>query len=118
MNDFNLQLSDMPLAQQMKENVDVVRVDPAKDYDASDPTTFDVIASNIEVLLLDLLTAENPFSTGELIGNPNFTCDLFVPNRDIIESDEVIDQEGVRYTVTAIFAPRNTNLMTLLLRKL
>lgn len=114
---LDLQLSDFAIADQVKETVSIVRSAPGISYNANDPTTFTTIASNIEVVLLGNLAPQTILPTGEVIANPPYTCDLYVPNTNIREGDIVVSTSRRDLEVDAVFHPNNTNVMTLGLKE-
>lgn len=126
----DINVAELDLFQQMKQNISIRRADQVEDYDPQDSTTYTVLASSVEAVIVPSERPQTILPTGDVIDEPDFQCVLSSPLVDINigtesspiitqleEGDIVIDEDGSTLFVDSNFHPKNTSVMVLGLQR-
>ncbi len=114
---LDLQLSELSIAEEMKEQIDVVSVTHGRNYDADNPATFTVLASAVDAVVLQSQSPQTILPTGEVIQEPDFKCYMFIPLEVVDVGDLVIRSTGPRLQIVSVYHPNNTQIMILGLQR-
>ena len=113
---FDLSLSDMPLADLMKEQISIRRESDDYDYDPTDSDTYTELATDVDAVFTQPLTPQSILPTGVVIDEPDYRCRLFIPVPGIQNGDLVLRGQSLLF-VESVSHPNNTNIMTLGLQR-